>query len=73
MSSTTSSSVWPKAQKDEVVRLIDLYFSLVDSKEPTAGPRLADEVFARNGKWFASLGFFEGRGRFNQTYGYSCR
>ena len=73
MSSTTTSSVWPKAQKEEVVRLIDLYFNLVDSKEPTAGPRLADEVFAKSGKWFASLGFFEGRGRFKQTQGYSSR
>lgn len=62
MSSSTSSSLWPKGQKDEVVRLIDRYFSLVDSKDPTAGQRLADEVFAKNGKWYASLGYFEGRG-----------
>jgi hypothetical protein len=64
MSSTaTTSIVWPKRQKDEVIRLIDLYLSLVDSKEPTAGPRLANEVFAKNGKWYASLGLFEGRGK----------
>ncbi|KEF59157.1 uncharacterized protein A1O9_04001 [Exophiala aquamarina CBS 119918] len=61
MSSTTTSSAWPKGQNDEVVRLINLYFNLVDSKEAGAGPRLADEVFAKHGKWYASLGFFEGR------------
>ncbi|KAK5047413.1 hypothetical protein LTR84_006509 [Exophiala bonariae] len=60
MTSTTNSSIWPKGQDDEVVRLINLYFNLVDSKEGNAGQRLADEVFAKKGKWYASLGFFEG-------------
>lgn len=63
MSSATRSNVWPKRQSDDVVYLINLYFVLVDSKEPSAGPRLADEVFAKNGRWFAAAGYFEGHGK----------
>ncbi|EXJ67940.1 uncharacterized protein A1O5_08554 [Cladophialophora psammophila CBS 110553] len=51
---------WPKGLYNNVVKLLSLYFHLVDSKEASAGPRLADEVFSKDGKWFASAGYFEG-------------
>jgi hypothetical protein len=62
--SSTSSLIWPKGQNDQVVQLINLYLSLVDSKDPSAGPRLADQVFAKDAKWFAAAGCFEGHGRY---------
>lgn len=64
MASTTNSNIWPQSRSDDVVQLIELYLQLVDSKESSAGPRLADEVFAKNGKWFAAAGLFEGHGRY---------
>lgn len=71
MSSATTLSIWPKGQDDEVLKLINLYFNLVDSKEANAGQRLAEEVFAKKGKWYASLGFFEGHGKCNQMQIYN--
>lgn len=43
-------------------KLVDLYFALVDSKEKSAGPRLASEVFTSDGEFFASTGYFKGQG-----------
>lgn len=60
--SSTKAHIWPQGVQADVQHLINLYFALVDSKDPGAGPRLADEVFARDGKWFAAAGCFEGHG-----------
>lgn len=62
MSTVKGTVIWPGGIRQDVKDLIDLYFALVDSKDSTAGARLADEVFATDGKWFAAAGCFEGHG-----------
>ena len=63
MPSDQDNGVWPHGVREDVKELITLYFQLVDSKHPSAGPRLADEVFAKDGRWFAAAGCFEGHGK----------
>ena len=56
----TDSAKWPTAMPATVMRLYDLFFSLVDAKSETSGNRLADEIFTQDGIFMATSGSFEG-------------
>ncbi|KAL5603885.1 hypothetical protein FOVSG1_006635 [Fusarium oxysporum f. sp. vasinfectum] len=57
----TDATSWPKATPSSVIQLIDLHFSLLDTKSETIGERLAGEVFTEHGIFMAANGTFEGR------------
>jgi hypothetical protein len=57
----TDATSWPKATPSSVIQLIDLHFSLLDTKPETIGERLAGEVFTEHGIFMAANGTFEGR------------
>ena len=63
---STSSTEWPATPiPTETKELITKFFTLVDWVNPDAGPRLASEVFAEDGKLVSPGPTFEGsEGRF---------
>ena len=57
----TASTQWPSPEpSSEIKHLINLLFSLADSKETNAGDRMAAEVFAEDGKFLLPTGSFSG-------------
>jgi len=63
MSYVTKDTVWPTAVTLDpaVKKLIDLFYSLADDTSPEAGPRMASEVFTKDGKMIAGVGGFSGQ------------
>lgn len=59
--SKTSIS-WPPELKEEVRTLIQLLFSLLDSRDPHIGKRLAQDVFTQDGRFYSSTGYYQGQG-----------
>jgi hypothetical protein len=55
---------WPADLQQEVIDLIELLFSLLDSKDAQAGLQLAQDVFTEDGKFFSSAGYFQGQGTY---------
>ncbi|KAI5458341.1 hypothetical protein BGZ63DRAFT_456956 [Mariannaea sp. PMI_226] len=56
----TDETNWPLATPSSVIELLDLLFSLVDTKSETIGKRLAEEVFTQGGIFMATSGSFQG-------------
>jgi hypothetical protein len=54
MGYNTKLAEWPTMQIPEAVKQhIDKFFSIMDTNAPTAGDRLADEIFAKNGVMYS--------------------
>lgn len=52
MATATESTEWPTVEiSSEGRALLNLFFALTESKSEDAGPRLAHEVFAADGKF----------------------
>ena len=62
MGYVTEKTIWPTAvQLDASVKsLIDLFYSLADDKSGTSGPRIADEVFTKDGTVMSAAGASKG-------------
>lgn len=62
MGYVTESTIWPTSvQLDQSVKgLIDLFYTLTDDKSSNAGPRLAEEVFTKDGTMGSSAGVAKG-------------
>ncbi|KEF55976.1 uncharacterized protein A1O9_07556 [Exophiala aquamarina CBS 119918] len=62
MGYVTEKTTWPTAvQVDQSVKsLIDLFYSLADDKASTSGPRIAEEVFTKDGTMMAAAGASKG-------------
>lgn len=57
----TASTLWSDPEpSDDVKSLINLFFTLVDSKAENAGDHLAEKVFTSNGEFMLAQGTFRG-------------
>ncbi|EHK17935.1 uncharacterized protein TRIVIDRAFT_226061 [Trichoderma virens Gv29-8] len=57
----TISTSWPLPEpSQEVKNLLNLFFTLADSKEENVGSRLAKEVFTSDGEFLLPQGSFKG-------------
>jgi hypothetical protein len=62
MGYVTEKTIWPTSvQLDQSVKgLIDLFYTLADDKSSNAGPRIAEEVFTKDGTMGAAAGVAKG-------------
>lgn len=61
MGSVTASTIWPALSiSDEVKKLVDHFFTLVDLKSDDSGERIAKEVFTKDGIFILADGTFKG-------------
>lgn len=62
MGYVTEKTIWPTSvELDQSVKaLLDLFYSLADDKSSEAGPRIAKEVFTKDGAMGSSAGVAKG-------------
>ena len=57
----TAATMWPTPEPSKKAKnLVDLFFTLADTKEDNAGERLATEVFTEDAVFSSSRGVYEG-------------
>ena len=70
MDGLPESANWPVGLRGNVIRLIERFFILLDSKDSAAGTQLLQEVFSKYGVFHASNGTFRGKGANLMTEAY---
>lgn len=69
----TESTEWPETIPKPIIRLLDHFFTLVDTNSDTVGEALAKEIFTPDGKFTATYGTFEGYdGMYFSTTNITC-
>lgn len=56
----TKSTEWPETIPKPITRLLDKFFTLVDTNSDTSGEILAEEIFTSDGRFTTTYGNFEG-------------